>query len=498
MKKAAVGLDIGTTAVKAIVLDNLGGVLYANSLPHTLESPLPGYAEENPELWLTNIKNLLTDIASTVDRRQIGALGVSGMVPTLILVDEAGNPLHPSIQQNDARASTEIAEFKTEIDEDMFFNMTGNTINQQVVFPKYRWLAKHKPELIRKTRFIMGSYNYCGYRLTDTPTLDVNWALESGMWLLEKKEWHKEILTLCQIPESFLAPVHSPADIIGFTTRRLEEDTRFPSGIPVIAGSADHVASALSVGVQDEGDLLLKLGGAADILYATKHCRLDKRLFIDYHDIEDHYLLNGCMASSGSIVEWFVRQLGKASLSELDRAAEGVKPGCHGLLLLPYFLGEKTPIFDLNARGVYFGLSLFHEKQHMYRAILESVAYGFLHHIEVIREMQLEINRVFLSNGGSKSSLWRQIVVDAVGRDGLYYPDHPGSCLGVAFLAANGAGISNNWQGLKKYLTKAVKISFSSHNHQIYQAYFHLYKELYRAVKPLFEKLKSLESLGLT
>jgi xylulokinase len=491
MRDLTVGIDIGTTAVKAIAVDRKGNIEYQRSLPHELCSPKTGYAEEDPSVWWDNTKKLLADIAGKVDKKRLGAVALSGMVPTLILLDQDGKPLYPSIQQNDARAVEEIGEFREEIDEEEYFRLTGNTVNQQVIFPKYRWLERHHPELVGRTGLIMGSYNYCTYRLTGVPALELNWALESGMWLIRERRWLPDILEKARISEGLLPPVHAPTDIVGQSTAEVERETGFPSGVPVAAGSADHVASALAAGVREEGDLLLKLGGAGDILFATRESRVDRRLFIDYHNLQDRYLLNGCMASSGSIVKWFSREFALTDLEKLDRQASAIEPGAAGLVLLPYFLGEKTPIFDVHARGVYFGLSLFHSKYHLFRAILESVAFGFMHHLEVIREMGFEVRNVYLSNGGARSDLWKRIVLDAVGYSGHYVPDHPGSSLGAAFVAAQSVGLTRNWEGLRSYLKRAVKIPFSQENHRIYQRYFQLYKKLYLSLKPLFRELQA-------
>jgi len=493
MRDLTVGIDIGTTSVKAIVVSGNGEIIYKKSLSNNLFSPKPGFAEEDANVWWENTKKLLTNISLAIDKKRICGIGFSGMVPTLILVGAEGNPLYNSIQQNDARAVVEINEFKKEIDEDSYFHLTGNTINQQSIFPKYRWLSKHKGDIVKKTCFIMGSYNFCTYRLTDVPNLESNWALESGMWLLREKKWHEEVLKKSNINKSLLPHVFDSLEIVGKVIKNIEKETGFPSGIPVIAGSADHVASALAAGVQDEGDLLLKLGGAGDILFATDSIKIDKRLFIDYHSMKDRYLLNGCMASSGSIVKWFVNEFNLQGFDKLTEKAEKISPGSDGLLLLPYFIGEKTPIFDVNAKGVFFGLSLYHTKYHLFRAILEAVAYGFMHHLDVMKEMGLKVNNVYISNGGAKSVLWKKILVDVIGHSGIYIPNHPGSSLGVAFLAAQAVGISKNWDGLKNFLKNGTEILYLKDNHERYQKYFEFYKKLYLHNKPLFEELKLIE-----
>ncbi|GAI46243.1 unnamed protein product, partial [marine sediment metagenome] len=264
--------------------------------------------------------------------------------------DEKGNPLRNSIQQNDARAVEEIKYIKRIIDEDEYFSLTSNTINQQIVPPKYLWLKKHEPEKLKKARYIMGSYDFISFKLTGISHVELNWALESGLWMVREKKWYKKILDIAEIPDHLLPAVYKPIEIVGETTEILP-------GIPVIAGSADHIASALGMGAKEEGDLLLKIGGAGDILFVVNSLKMDKRLFLDYHDIPTKFILNGCMASSGSIVKWFRNNFtNNLEFEKLTKLAEKSRVGAKGLVMLPYFLGEKTPIFDPIARGVILGL----------------------------------------------------------------------------------------------------------------------------------------------
>jgi xylulokinase len=497
MRDLAVGIDIGTTSVKAIVMDSNGDIPFENSIAHDLISPKPGFAEEDANIWWESSKQLLAEIASKFSHSRFASVGFSGMVPTLIPLNSKGTPLYHSIQQNDARSVREISWYKGKIDEQAYFERTGNTINQQVLFPKIEWLRRNEPKVWEQVRWISGSYSYCTYKLTGEMHVELNWALESGLWDIHKKTWDEQVISIANISTTMLPPVKEPSEVVGYTTKEVEGETSFPAGIPVIAGSADHVASALSCGVREQGDLLLKMGGAGDILFSMGELKTDKRLFIDYHDIPGFYLLNGCMASSGSLVKWFMKELSSENYGELDRGASLLGPGSDGLIALPYFIGEKTPIFDVNARGVFFGLSLYHTKYHMFRAIMESVAFGFMHHIEVIRDMGFDVKRVFLSNGGSKSDQWKKIVLDAVGYPATYIQHHPGSSLGSAVLAADAVGMTKDLSALEKFLTHGITIDYSPEHHEKYVQYFELYKKLYIQLKPLFEQRAVLEQGGL-
>ncbi|MGB9673992.1 MAG: FGGY-family carbohydrate kinase, partial [Anaerolineales bacterium] len=365
------GIDIGTTATKIILIDLHGHLLSEVSLPATLHSPQPNFAEEDPLEWWANICQGVPQCLhhAQVSPNEVLSIGVSGMVPTLILVDENGNPLYHSIQQNDARSFVEINYFKDHLDEQKVFEKTGSAITQQSIGPKLLWMAKNHADKFRKTWKVMGSYDYINYRLTQSLTLERNWALESGLYDLHRQEWDDELLQISGIRREQLPPVYYPSQVIGRISAQAAAQTGLLEGTPVVAGSADHVASAFSVGLKENGDLLVKLGGAGDILYSIDRLEIDARLFLDYHVIPGLYLINGCMASSGSIIKWYRNNFAPTSdYAELDKAAEGIPPGSDGLILLPYFIGEKTPIFDPLARGIFFGLTLQHTRAHLYHA----------------------------------------------------------------------------------------------------------------------------------
>ena len=490
MRDIAIGIDIGTTGVKLVAADLSGSVVFTDTIAHKLLSPCAGFAEEDPHVWWESVQSLLSRAASELDTGRIAAIACSGMVPTLILTDASGKALRHSIQQNDARATREIHSWKNKIDESAYFERTGNTINQQVIFPKLDWLRTHEPEHVAKAARMMGSYDYISYQLTGVPVVEENWALESGLWRLEEHKWDAEVCELLNLADEFLPPVKKSGEVLGETSPELEQTTGFPAGIPVVTGVADHVASAFATGVIDAGDMLLKLGGAGDILVATERLETDPRLFVDYHPIEGRYLVNGCMAASGSIVRWLLDLFGDADVDRLTEEAAKLPPGSDGLVTLPYFLGEKTPIFDLDARGVFFGLTLSHGRAHLFRSVLEAVGYGFMHHVDVLHEMGIVPERAFLANGGARSDLWKGIVLSVVGLPGYYVPEHPGSCIGAAFVAFEGVGASQNWDPLRRFLERAERIEFSPEDHERYRGLYTVYRDLYETTKPLFPKLK--------
>lgn len=483
------GIDIGTTNTKMVIIDNSGGLVCSASRPSTLLAPVNGWAEENPNEWWDNIKLLVPECLKLANilPSKISGVGVSGMVPTVILLDESGAVIRNSIQQNDARVINEIKKFQDRTDASEILRKTGSAITQQSVGPKIDWLMTHEPENIKKTSHIMGSYDYINFRLTGNLYVEHNWALESGLYNLTTKTWDSDLMTLYCISPSWLSPVKEPSEIMGYINSDAALSLGLPEGIPVMAGSADHVASAFSAGVKDEGDLLVKLGGSGDILYCTNLLNHEARLYLDYHLIPGKYLINGCMAASGSLIKWFKNNFAENSEYELlDDGASKIPPGSNGLILLPYFLGEKTPINNPEARGTLVGLTLSHSRDHIFRAILEGISFGFLHHLEIMAENNWYPRKVRITNGGANSVLWRQITSDVLGLPLEKITGHPGSSLGAAFVAGIGVGAFSAWDEIDRYITISEIVQPNLDNHKVYKNIYPVFRKTYLALEPEF------------
>jgi xylulokinase len=451
------------------------------SREHDLISPAPGFAEEDPAVWEDHLFALLRTAAGELDVSSIAAVGLTGMTPALIPLDEQFRPLCNSIQQNDVRAAAEIGEAKEKIDGPWFFRETGNAVNQQHIFPKLIWLKRHKPPVFRSMRRIAGSYDYAGYLLTGKLHTERNWALESGMYSLRTGDWLPEILRLADIGQEVLPPLISYDGLRGAISAAAAEKSGLRQGIPVYAGTADHIASGFAVGARKSGDLVFKLGGAADILLSSAEALTDPRLFIDYGcGGEAPFVINGCTASSGSILKWAKEEFKLPDFASMDKRAESLPPGSGGLTVLPYFLGEKTPIFDAAVRGLIYGLSLSHGIAHIYRAILEAVAYSLNHHVEIFREMGPPIKRVFVTNGGSRSELWRQIIADVTGFDLTYITGNQGSSAGAALLAGVAAGVMDRELRMNG---EEIPVFHDSRRHEQYRRGYANYRRLYEKLR---------------
>ena len=450
------GLDIGTTSTIGILIDGDGRTLGLAQRPATLFSDHPGWAEEDPEQWWANAGEICRELAPGC---QLSAIGVTGMLPATVLLDGQGRPVRRSIQQSDGRVAAEVEELRRQVDEAAFLARTGNGINQQLVATKLRWLRRHEPEALSRARHLLGAYDFIVHRLTGAWSLERNWALEAGFYDLGTHELAADLLALGGIGRELLPPVHHGHEIVGALTPAAATHTGLAVGTPVVAGCADHIASAFVAGVAAPGDCLLKFGGAGDFLLATPEPRPDPRLFLDFHLVPGLFMPNGCMAASGAVLNWFVDTLGGGrGHAELDRLAEASPPGAQGLVALPYFLGEKTPIHDPLARGVLSGLGLHHGVGDIWRALLEAVAMGFRHHIEVARGIGYPVSRVLASDGGARSRVWMRIVADAIQMPVQLLAGHPGSCLGAAFVAGIGIGAFTHWREIERFVAPAATV----------------------------------------
>ncbi|WP_277584640.1 FGGY-family carbohydrate kinase [Psychrobacillus antarcticus] len=497
MEKFLLGIDIGTTSTKLALINTSGNIITSISKEVHLISPQPGWAEEDPHSWWENVKFLIPEILikSLLYPEQIAAVGVSGMVPTLICLDEKGNPLRNSIQQNDTRAWKEIEELKVITSHLDILEDTGSEITQQSIAPKIMWLQKNEPNILAQTKSICGSYEFITRKLTGNTIKynENNWALESGLFNFNNRTWHNELLHIANIKSEWLSQTYGSHEIIGCIQG--SHETCLIEGTPIVAGAADHVASAFSAGLINDGDMLIKLGGAGDILITSQTPVRDKRLYLDYHLIPGLYLPNGCMASSGSLIKWFQNELtNKTALDDLEAEAQKTSSGSDGLITLPYFLGEKTPLNNPKARGMVIGLHLGHTRGHIYRSILEGIGFGFYHHIEVFKELGLQLNKIRITNGGSKSKLWRQIIADITGLELESIIEHPGSSLGAAFIAGMGSGEIQEWSDIHKYIKIEETIFPDSNKYDGYQKLYKIYRSSY---EKLIEEQEMLSNFSL-
>jgi xylulokinase len=475
------GIDVGTTGTKALLLDPERGVVAEAERPSTLHSLHAGWAEEDTAEWWDNVCATAHELLDGT-RHEVRGVGVTGMVPCTIPLDERGDPLRWSIQQNDARSVDEVEELRRRLAGTSVLERTGSAITQQSTGPRLLWLAEHEPEVWGKTRTLMGSYDYITMLLSGSRSVEANWALETGLLDFASMTWADDVLEACGGRTDLLPPVHRCDEVVGAITAEASAATGISQGVPVVAGTADHIGSTFASGVLAEGDLLVKLGGAGDIMLAVDAPFVDDRLYLDFHLLPDRFVLSGCMATSGSLIKWFQRECaGGASLAQLDDEAGVVPPGAGGVICLPYFLGEKTPINDPEATGAFVGLRLTHGRGHLFRAVLEGIAFGFRHHLEVFAERGHRPLRARVTDGGSRSRIWTQITADVLGMPLEKVTLRSGSAFAAAFCAGMGVGVFSGWRDIDRFVS--VDEVVEPQHHDVYDEHYRAYRELYPALK---------------
>ncbi|MFL0712460.1 MAG: FGGY-family carbohydrate kinase [Microcella pacifica] len=482
------GIDIGTTGTKVVAFDAADGRLTAVSRSVTANADGPGIAEADPREWIENTISAIADLLAhhQLDARRVAAISTTGMVPAVLLLGDDGMPLRRAILQSDARAVDEIAQVADYLEPFSPVETTGSAVSQQSVAPTLLWLQKHEPEIWSRTRVVVGGYDWILMHLGGRPHVEQNWALESGLFTIAGERF-AQAFSAAQIEQDRVPDIAAPGTVVGSLSREMAERTGLPAGIPLVVGGADHVLSAYSAGVRTSGDWLIKLGGAGDILVASEKALVDERLYLDAHPVPGLWLPNGCMATSGSLIRWFQALTGGAELLRLDDEADMEPAGA--LFCLPYFLGEKSPLHDPDLRGAFVGLHLGTSRGAMYRAVLESIAFGFRHHADVFGDLGLPLSRAMVTNGGSKSTLWKQIHADVLGTDLNPIVDHPGASFGAAVIAAIGVGLIDEWTDVDRYVSLGPIVHPDPARVSQYDAAYREWRKLSVALTPFSHSL---------
>lgn len=490
-----IGVDVGSTGTKTVILEHTDGIVAQANFESPMFSEGPAYAEADAAVWLRNtvsgIKQVLAD--SGVDPAAVAAIAATGMVPAVVCLDSELAPVRRPILQNDARATDEIAELSAVLDGSDMLTRTGSALTQQSVAPTLMWLSRHEPEVFSRTKHVVGSYDYLLIALGAPVHVEQNWALESGLFTIDGEPYDTGI-DAAKLNRELLSNPVRPGTKVGTISGKFAAETGLDPRTALVVGGADHVLSAYAAGVDSPGDWLIKLGGAGDILTACDTPVVDERLYLDAHPRPGVWLPNGCMATSGSLIRWFQTLIGGTALAELDEEAAGRRPA--SLLCLPYFLGEKSPIHDPELRGAFVGLELQHTRADMYRAVLEAIAFGFRHNVEAMTGAGITLNaQASVTNGGSKSTLWKQIHADVLNTELLPVRDHPGASLGAAILAGVGVG-DLTVDDSSRFLSIDPTFTPDPHRVGVYDEAYRLWRQTGDALAPVSHALAQRRPVG--
>jgi xylulokinase len=485
------GIDLGSSAVKVVMLDTELGIVGEASQTNAIHGDHPGWAEADPGQWWRNVVECTRRVVAETrtPSAAVMAISVSGMVPAVVLVDEEQRPVRRAILQNDARGSNEVSALTTELADLDLLGLTGSALTQQSVAPTLLWVSQHEPDSWRRTATVMGSYDWLLVRLGATTHVERNWAIESGLFDLEGLAIER-VAQAAGFPLSMLPEIRDPGDPVGTLAPEAAAALDVRADIPLVVGGADHVLSAYAAGLRERGETLFKLGGAGDILVVAEGPILDPRLYLDRHPAPGLWLSNGCMATSGTLLRWFQREIGRdATVEELDGEAAASSAGANGLVCLPYLLGEKSPLHDPDLRGAFLGLHLGTTRGDLFRACLESVAFAFRHHLDVYAELGFTPTAVRVTNGGSRSRLWKQIVADVCGVTLQPLSGHPGASLGAAVVAALGVGILDGWSDMGRFVALADPITPAPGLRQEYTETYQVFRQATEVVTAISHNL---------
>ncbi|MGH3700531.1 MAG: FGGY-family carbohydrate kinase [Pseudonocardiaceae bacterium] len=494
MSSLLLGVDIGTASSKGVLVRSDGTVVATATRAHEVSMPRPGWVEHDAQaVWWADFAAISNELTAAV-REPVAAVGVSGIGPCLLPVDSDDRPLRPAILYGvDTRATAEIEELTQTLGATAILERCGSVLTSQAVGPKLAWLRAREPQTWAATRRFLMAGSFIVRRLTGSYVLDHHSASQCTpmydpvhhRWI---QEWTELIAPGLELPE-----LYWPCDVVGQVRSAAAEETGIPAGTPVVAGTIDAWAEATSVGVTAPGDVMLMYGTTMFLVEVLDRPRRSPNLWGTVGTFPGTHNLAAGMATSGAITDWIRKLTGESSFDPLVAQAQQSPPGAHGLLMLPYFAGERTPLFDPDARGVLIGLTLRHNRGDIYRAALEATAYGVRHNLETMRDVGGRYRRLVAVGGGTKGGLWTQIVSDVLGAPQQLPRQTMGACLGDALLAAVGIGESPD-------MTRWNPISTTTEPHlesvAIYDRHYALYRELYPSTRQIAHALAQEQRIG--
>lgn len=482
---AVVGVDIGTSSSKGVLVALDGAVLRSTVREHAVSRPAPGMVEMDAQVWWDEFVSMSRELTEGLDA-DVVAVGVSGMGPCVLLTDEADVPLRPAILYGvDTRSTAQNARLERELGAAQVLSRCGSALSTQAAGAKIAWVADQEPDLFARARRLYMPSSWLARQLSGAYVLDHHSASQcTPLYDTGAMDWYAPWVQLIA-PGLDLPQLRWSGQSAGTVTAEAAAVTGLPAGIPVTTGTIDAWAEAISVGAQGVGDLMLMYGTTMFLIHTVPERLTSSSLWGTVGALPGTRNLAGGMATSGAVTAWLREVFGTPSYADLLQLADRAGVGANGLLMLPYFAGERTPIMDPEARGVVAGLTLSHTTGDLYRAALEATAYGVRHNIEAIEAAGGDIRRTVAVGGGTQGRLWTQIVSDVTGRDQEVRSTSVGASLGSALLAAQlvtDASI-DAWNPVSEIVTPRPE------NVAEYGELYELYRQLYPATTDVVHAL---------
>ena len=476
-------------------MDDQGKVVAVASSPHTLQSPKPLWTEQNPaEWWSAASASIRTALEKTgIVGEKIAAIGLTGQMHGLVLLDEAGAVLRPAILWNDQRTQSQCDEIHARIGKQEFIQISGNVALTGFTAPKILWVKENEPEVYARARHVLLPKDYIRFRLTGEFAMDKADGSGTVLFDLKNRDWSDALLAELDIPRAWMPPTYEGCEFTGRVTSEAAAATGLIVGTPVAAGGGDQAAGAVGVGAVEAGVVALTVG-TSGVVFATTPAPLiepDGRLHAFCHAVPGMWHFMGVMLSAAGSLQWYRDAIApELSFDDLVQEAVAIPAGSEGLQFLPYLSGERTPHPDPFARGAFIGLTLRHNRAHLTRAVLEGVAFGLKDSFTLIQNAGLgAIHQIRASGGGVKSALWRQILASVLNAELITVNTTEGGAYGAALLAGVGAG---TWRDVGSACKTCIKVTGSTQPDaaqvEAYQKAYPIYQDLYPRLKDNFRK----------
>lgn len=480
------------------MIDEAGDVVASASTPYEFSTPRPLWSEQDPQLWWNGATNSIRQALEEANARgeDVQAVGLTGQMHGLVLLDEAGEVLRPAILWNDQRTAVECDEIRERVGRERLIAITGNDALTGFTAPKIMWVKNNEPEIFERARHILLPKDYVRYRLTGEYASDRAGGSGTLLFDLKARTWSQEVAEALDIDTEWLPQTFEGPAVTGTISSEAAEAAGLAEGTPVVGGGGDQAAQAVGVGAVAPGIVALTLGTSGVVFAATEEPIVEPegRLHAFCHAVPGKWHLMGVMLSAAGSLRWYRDALAPdVPFEALVAEAESAPPGSEGLLFLPYLTGERTPYPDPLARGAFVGLTVRHTRAHMTRAVLEGVAFGLRDSFALMTETGLApVEQVRISGGGARSALWRQILADVLQTELVTVNTTEGAAYGAGLLAAVGAGQFGNVEAAVDAAIEVTGRTTPQHEPGAYDGAYKIYSELYGALKEQFGALSKL------
>lgn len=490
MTRVFLGVDIGTSSSKGVLVDMAGAVVAQATREHRVDRPTPGHVEMGGAVWWDDFCAITRQLVSSKSH-DVAAVGVSGMGPCVLLTDEHDSPVRPAILYGvDTRSQQQQDECDRLFGARQILQRCGSAMSSQAAGPKIAWIRDVEPTAYARARRLYMAASWLVRRLTGSYVLDHHSASQATpLYDVRRQTWIPDWANIVA-PGIELPPLRWADETAGHVTASAAAETALPQGVPVITGTIDAWSEAVSADAHNAGDLMLMYGTTMFLINTVTEPVHVPSLWGPVGAFQGSFSLAGGMATSGAITAWLRELYGAADFAQLAADAAGVQPGADGLLMLPYFAGERTPIMDPSARGVLAGLTLSHTRAHIYRAALEATAFGVRHNVETMLAAGAQVHRAIAVGGGATSRLWPQIVTDVTGLEQIV-PEHTiGASYGAAYLAARQVEDVD----IRRWNPPRAVCRPRADARRIYDERYPLYRSLYDSTREVVHALVALET----